>query len=98
MPQCIPKPIDKSKRVQTDNELRILAEALADTAFILNSTLDQDEVFDHILDNFSKGVPNKTANIMIVDDMQAKIIRSKGYDDFGTAEVLKNGVMRGYYA
>ncbi|MBN1678792.1 MAG: PAS domain S-box protein [Anaerolineae bacterium] len=61
-------------------EQRTLAEALRDTAAILNSTLEFDEVLDHILANVSTVLPSDAANIMLIDQGVAHIARARGYD------------------
>lgn len=51
-----------------EREQRALAEALRDTAAVLSSTLNVDEVFDRILDNIGRIVPNDLAAILLVDE------------------------------
>lgn len=62
-----------------EREQRALAEALADTAAILNRTLDLDEVLDRILDNVGRVVPYDGANIMLIEDEMAHVRRFQGY-------------------
>ncbi len=72
-----------------EKELRQFAEALADTASIINSSLDLDQVLDHILDNVDKVVPHDAANIALVDAYGvARFLKVKGYERFGTRELV----------
>lgn len=72
-----------------EKEQRQFAEALADTASIINSTLDLDEVLDHILDNVNKVVPHDTANIALVDEYGvARFLKVKGYEKYGTRDLV----------
>ena len=73
--------ITKRKQMeQAEREQRIMAEALANTASALSSTLDLNEVFDRILDNVGRVVAHDTAQIMLIEDEVCKIIRTRGYE------------------
>ena len=63
-----------------EHEQRALAEALRDVAATLNSTLDLDVVFERILASVGRVVPHDFANIMLIDDGIARVVRGKGYD------------------
>jgi diguanylate cyclase (GGDEF)-like protein/PAS domain S-box-containing protein len=70
--------ITERKQIEASElRARILAEALRDTAAALNSSLDIDEVFDLILMNVGRVVPNDSACFMLVDGDQAQIVRSQ---------------------
>ena len=71
-----------------ESEQRELAEALADTAATITSTLNLDDVFDKILQNVGKVVPHDTANIALVENGTLNFVRSKGYEKFGTEEIV----------
>lgn len=76
--------ITENKRVQqAEREQRALAEALRDTAQLLNSTLDYGEVLDHILSAVERVVPHNAGTIMLIEDNFARVVRSHGYDKFG---------------
>ena len=62
-------------------EQSALAESLRDTAAVLNSTLDLDQVLDRILENIERVVPHEAANIMLLDDTGkwAQVVRERGY-------------------
>lgn len=64
----------------TEREQRVLAEALVETAAILNRSLDLDEVLDRILQQVGRVVPHQGANIMLIgDEGIARTRRSHGY-------------------
>jgi diguanylate cyclase (GGDEF)-like protein/PAS domain S-box-containing protein len=72
-----------------EKEQRQFAEALADTASIINSSLDLDEVLNHILDNVDKVVPYNSANIALVDEYGVvRFLKVKGYEKYGTRDQI----------
>lgn len=67
-----------------EREQRIIAEALRDTAALLNSTLDLDTLLDHLLNNLGLIAPYDSASVMLMQpDGSMKIIRHRGFDKFG---------------
>jgi signal transduction histidine kinase/DNA-binding response OmpR family regulator len=71
--------ISSRKHIENaEHEQRILAEALQDTAAVLTSTLNLDEVLDRILENIGRVVPHDTANIMLLEDDVVTIARYQG--------------------
>jgi GAF domain-containing protein len=60
-----------------EREQRALAEALRDTAAVLNSTLDLDEVLDRILADVGHVVPHDSANIMLIEAGVARVVRTR---------------------
>ena len=72
-----------------EKEQRQFAEAMADTASIINSSLDLDEVLDRILENVDKVVPHDTANIALVDEQDvARFVKIKGYEKFTSRDLI----------
>lgn len=70
--------VTERKRAQAaERDQRVFAEALADTAAILNSTLDFDEVLDHILANVERVVPHAHADILLLEDGIAYTVRCR---------------------
>ncbi len=73
-----------------ERQMRLLAEALRDTAAALTSTLDLDEVLDRILDGVGHVVPHDGANIMFIEGGAARLIRCRGYyAEHGLEEAIK---------
>ena len=69
-----------------EREQRNLAEALRATAGLLISSLKLDEVLQRILENIERVVYHKTANIMLLDNGNARIVRCSGYPTGELAE------------
>jgi diguanylate cyclase (GGDEF)-like protein/PAS domain S-box-containing protein len=74
---------EQKKIEQTEAEQRALAEALRDTAAVLNTTLDLNEVFDRILTDIGRVVPHESTTIMLVEGDEARVVRSQGYAERG---------------
>ena len=66
-----------------------LALALSNTVAVLTSTLDINEVFDRILTNLELVVPHQAANIMLIENDLACIVRHRGYVERGWTGVLQ---------
>jgi GAF domain-containing protein len=60
--------------------------ALRDTASALSSTLDPDVVLKIVLDNLERVLPHDAANILIVDQGEARPMVTKGYTERGIDE------------
>ncbi len=72
-------------------EQRKLAEALANIAGTINSTLKLDEVLENILENVGKVVPHDAANIALIDsDNTVRFVKVKGYEKYGTENIVQN--------
>ncbi len=71
-----------------EKEETTLANALRDTAAVLTSTLNFDEVLDRILVNVGEVVPNEAANVMMIWSGVAYIVRSIGYAERGLEESI----------
>ncbi|HEX3052678.1 MAG TPA: ATP-binding protein [Aggregatilineaceae bacterium] len=77
---------ERQQMEQAEREQRILAEALADAAATLATSLNPDEVLDRILDNVDRVITFDIANIMLVEDNHARIVRQRGYAERGLGE------------
>lgn len=65
---------------RTEGKQHVLAEALAETAAILNRSLDLDEVLDRILEQVGRVVPHEGTNIMLINDEgMARVRRAHAY-------------------
>ena len=72
-----------------EKEQRQLAEALVDTASIINSSLNLNDVLNRLLENVDKVVPYDSANIALVDEKgMVHFEKVKGYDKFGTSGMV----------
>jgi PAS domain S-box-containing protein len=63
------------ERTAAEREQRTLAEALRDAAALVSSTLNLDEVLDRILMAIGRVVPHETANIILLEGPQARVVR-----------------------
>lgn len=78
----IVRDITRQKQIKSEEDAqRQLAEALRDTAAILNSTLELDEVITRVLSAVTRVLPSKFASIMLIEGEYARIAHSVGYED-----------------
>lgn len=87
---------DITAQLQSENDLRQerdLSQALVEAAAILSRSLDPDEVLDRLLEQVSRVIPCDAVNVMLIDEQQcAHVVRSRGYERFGTAAVIASTV------
>lgn len=83
---------ERKRAEEAEREQRLLAEALRGIASTLNSTLNLDEVLDHILANVGRVVPHESANVMLIDAGRemVHVARSRGYAERGLENWVKN--------
>lgn len=82
---------DIHHRIQAErleNERRNLADALAISAAVLNSSLNLDDVMDHILQTVGLVIPITNTNIIVLDGNKGRVVASRGYDQLGTKELI----------
>lgn len=87
--------IDITKRLemeQAEQEQRALAEALVDTAQVLNSTLNINEVLERILTNVGDVIPHDAANVMLIEEGYTRVVgyrsQRNGHDQIRDHEQL----------
>lgn len=66
-------------------ERQRLAETLRDVGMALGSTLEYEEILERILDGLAQVVRCDAANIQLIQGGEARIIRGRGYEQFGIA-------------
>lgn len=66
--------------LEAEQQQRVLAEALLDSAAALNSTLKFDEVLKRILINVGNVIPHDFANIMLIRNGLAQVVGCHGYN------------------
>ncbi len=74
--------------LEAEREQRLLAEALRDSTAALTRSLDLDTVLDQILMYMARVTNYDTANIMLVEDGIARIVRQRGYEVHSNVEQL----------
>jgi diguanylate cyclase (GGDEF)-like protein len=81
---------ERRKMEAAEREQRILAEALVDTAVALAGTQQLDEVLERILMNASRVVPHENANIMLVEEGVARVVKCINYRDPAAEEFARS--------
>ncbi len=80
--------IEKAVLYHQEREQRRLAEALAESAAIVGSSLELDEVLDRLLEQAARILPADALNIMLIEGDHVRPIRWRGYERFPCAEEL----------
>src|SRR5690606_11828850 len=62
-----------------DKEELVIVEAIREITTILNSTLEQSDIMNLILENIGRVVPNDAANIMMLEEDSVRIAHLRGY-------------------
>lgn len=72
--------LTERKRIElAERSQRRLAEALRDTAAALSSTLELDDVLDRILDSARRVLAHESADIMLLENGVARVVRARAY-------------------
>ena len=80
--QSVGRDITDLKRAEeAEREQRQFAEALSSTAALISSTLNLDEVLDRILNQVAAVNPFNTAEVILIDETDAFVVRGHGPDD-----------------
>lgn len=82
--------ISKLRADQQEREQRLIAEALAETALALNSSLQFEEIIEQVLEKLADLVPYKTASVFLQKNGTARVIRHRGYKELGLENWLEN--------
>jgi signal transduction histidine kinase/tetratricopeptide (TPR) repeat protein len=84
---------EHGRLLESEREQRKNAEALRRAGNALASTLNYSELIDRVLEQVSYLVPNDAANVMMIENEEARIFRGRGYEQFGTAGVLNSTIL-----
>jgi signal transduction histidine kinase/CheY-like chemotaxis protein len=71
--------LERQQAENAEREQRLLAEALRDTATALSSTRNLSEALDRILTIIERVVPHDAAEIMLLEEGSARVVRTRGY-------------------
>ena len=71
--------LERTRLYEAERQERNLAEALRDTAVALSNTWESSEVFEQILNNIGQVIHHDMADIMLIKDGIATIVRSRHY-------------------
>jgi PAS domain S-box-containing protein len=81
--------IENTRLVEAERRQRELAEALHESAEILNSSLNSEEVLDQMLVIVTRLVPNDAVSLIALEDTVGRVIRWSGYTSPGQEEALR---------
>lgn len=77
--------ITERKRAEaSQREQQVFEKALRDSATALTGTLELDDVLERILTNIGHVVPHHMAQVMLMEEGIARIVRVKGFKDVQT--------------
>jgi len=82
--------IENAHLFRAEQEQRELAQALAEAAIAVSSTLDINEVLDRILDQVQQVVAGDAFNVMLLvpGEDKARVVRWRGYERFGVEDQI----------
>ncbi|MEW5867831.1 MAG: GAF domain-containing protein [Chloroflexota bacterium] len=72
--------IENARLFALEREQRKFAEVLRDTGAALTASLNLDEILDQLLDQLARLVPYDAANVSLVEEGQARVVRQRGYE------------------
>lgn len=72
-----------------EKEERVFAEALVESAALLGSSLNLEEVLDKILDLAERVIPHESTNIMWIEGDRFRVVRARGYNTRRTHDFTK---------
>jgi len=75
--------IRNARLYQAEREQRALAEAMHRATAAISTSLDFDQVLDHVLEQINNVIPGDAVNIMLIEGEYARMVRSRGYERFG---------------
>lgn len=75
--------VDSTRLLEAEREQRELAEALREVGAVLSATLDFNTILDRLLDQVGLVVPYDTGNVFLVEEGLARIVRTRGLEQFG---------------
>ncbi|MEE8356106.1 MAG: GAF domain-containing protein, partial [Anaerolineales bacterium] len=73
--------INNARTYEAEREHRKLAQALQHTGRVIQSSLDLEVVMDHILAQIATVIQYHSANLMLVKDGQAQVVRLQDYQN-----------------
>ena len=81
--------IEREAALQTALRQQQMLEVLQQVNAVLTSTLHYEEVLDRILAHIGALVAYDAVNVMLVEGDVARICRGRGYEHYGTADILQ---------
>jgi PAS domain S-box-containing protein len=82
--------ITDHKRIELEAAERMrLNEAVTNTIAAISSTLDLNEVLDRLLGEVLNLAPNDAANILLIENGVARVMRERGFSERGLGEAVE---------
>lgn len=81
---------EQNLAIEAERKQRRTAEALVDIAAALTSTLQLDDVLDHILSHIRQVVSYDAVNIMLIQKKRLRVVRHYGYVERGLEAYITN--------
>lgn len=75
--------LENARLFQSERDQRQLAQALQEAADVVSGSLDLNQVLDRILEQVALVVEGDAANVMLLKDGIARVVRWWGYDRLG---------------
>jgi len=72
--------VERVRLFKSEHDQRKLAETMRDIGTALTTSLDINEILDLLLDQLSRLIPYDGGNVMLVEDGEVVIARSRGYE------------------
>lgn len=86
--------VAKAQLLETEREQRLLAETLQEVTLVFASKTNPAAVLDEILQQAQRLVPFKTSSITLLESNMLKVVRSRGYQDLGSANFISSLVQQ----
>ena len=86
--------IENARLYQAEREQRALAEAMRQATAAISSSLDLDQVLDHILEQMNNVIPSEAVSIMLIDGAYARMVRTRGYERLGASDEFSSFAMK----
>jgi len=83
--------INNARTFEAEREQRRLAQALHETGRAIQSSLDLEVVLDQILIQIATVIPYNTANLILIEDGEMRVVRQQGFQvDHNKLDDLNN--------
>ncbi len=80
--------LQKGYLYQQEHEQRELARSLSSAATALTQTIELERVLDLILQEVGRIVPGDACNVMLIEQGELRVVRTRGYAAFGVEEEM----------
>lgn len=82
--QGILRDLTRQKQIEAQQrDQRELAEALHEIGLAFSASLELDVILDLLLEQVERVVPYDSANVILIDGEQTRLVRARGYEKFG---------------